>query len=166
MAEATECGPELSLLFVKWLRDGVLLIDSDELIRHDPVTKSLHVQWERFKSKEGVLYRTYWKRNKEAECWQLVLPGKYRVEIMNTAHSSVTGGHMGVKKTQVKVAKKAYWVGWARDVRDFCRRCDACAVSPWCSDKSRRVAEHVRRSSVGACRDRRDRATPTVEQGK
>jgi len=34
---------------------------------------------------------------------------------------------MGVKKTQTKVAKRAYWVGWTRDVRDFCRRCDACA---------------------------------------
>jgi len=40
------------------------------------------------------------------------------------------------------------------------------AVSPWCSEKARRVAEHVRRSSVGACRDRRDGATPTVEQEK
>jgi len=31
MADATECDPELSLL-VKWLREGVLPIDSDELI--------------------------------------------------------------------------------------------------------------------------------------
>jgi len=46
---------------------------------------------------------------------------------MQTAHASVTGGHMGVKKTQKKVAKRAYWVGWTRDVRDFCRRCDICA---------------------------------------
>jgi len=46
---------------------------------------------------------------------------------MRTAHASVTGGHMGVKKTQVKVARRAYWVGWTRDVRDFCRRCDICA---------------------------------------
>jgi len=111
MAEATECDPELSL-FVKWLRDGVLTIESDELIRHHPVTKSLHAQWERFKLKEGVMYRKYWESNKKAECWQLVQPGKYRVEIMNTAHSSVTGGHRGVRKTQVKVTKKAYWVGW------------------------------------------------------
>jgi len=43
---------------------------------------------------------------------------------MSTAHASVTGGHMGVKKTQMKVAKQAYWT---RDVRDFCRSCDVCA---------------------------------------
>jgi len=34
---------------------------------------------------------------------------------------------MGVKKMQTKVAKRAYWVGWTRDVRDFCQRCDICA---------------------------------------
>jgi len=34
---------------------------------------------------------------------------------------------MGIKKTQVKVAKQAYWVGWSKDVREFCRRCDVCA---------------------------------------
>jgi len=26
---------------------------------------------------------------------------------------------MGVKKTQVKVAKQVYWVGWYKDVRYF-----------------------------------------------
>jgi len=37
---------------------------------------------------------------------------------------------MGVRKTQIKVPKRAYWVGWSRDVRDFIRRCDACARYP------------------------------------
>jgi len=30
---------------------------------------------------------------------------------------------MGVRKTQIKVSKRAYWIGWARDVRDICRKC-------------------------------------------
>jgi len=34
---------------------------------------------------------------------------------------------MGVKKTQVKVAKQVYWVGRSKDVRDFRRSCDVCA---------------------------------------
>jgi len=28
---------------------------------------------------------------------------------------------------QTKVVKRAYWVGWTRDVRDFRQRCDICA---------------------------------------
>jgi len=102
-------------------------VDGNELARHDPITKSLRVQWERSKLSEGVLYRKYWGNNKETKYRQLVPPLRYCEEIMNTAHSSVTGGHMGVRKTHIKVAKKAYWVGWSWDVREFCRKCDACA---------------------------------------
>jgi len=100
MSEATKRDPELSL-FAKWLSGGRLPIDSDELTQHDPVTKSLHTQWERFKSKEGVPYRKYWENGKETEGWQLVSPVKYRLELMNTAHLSV------LRKTQIKGAKKA-----------------------------------------------------------
>jgi len=100
MSEATACDPEISL-FASWLRDGKLPVDSNELTRYDPITKSLHAQWERFKLNEGVLYRKYWENHKDAESWQLVPPFKYRTEIINTAHSSVTGSHMGVRKMQI-----------------------------------------------------------------
>jgi len=104
-----------------------LPLTSNELAQHDPATKSLHAQWERFKVTEGVLYRKYWSNTQEGESWQLVAPLAYRKEVMRTAHASVTGGHKGVKKTQVKVAKQVYWVGWSKHVRDFCRSCDVCA---------------------------------------
>jgi len=110
IAAASESDPELSL-FVGWLKQGLLPLDSDELTRHDPITKSLHAQWERFNCKEGVIYRRYWEGRGEDDTWQLVAPIGYREEIMRTAHVSVTGGHMGIKKTQVKVARHAYWVG-------------------------------------------------------
>jgi len=109
-AAASAADAELSL-FIGWLREGLLPIDSDELVRRDPVTKSLHAQWERFQLKEGVMYRRYWQGRENDDVWQLVPPVNYRDEIMRTAHASVTGGHMGVKKTQTKVAKSAYWVG-------------------------------------------------------
>jgi len=126
IAESTEKNTELAT-FVKLLQDGLLPLTSNELARHDPATKSLHAQWKRFKVTEGVLYRKYWSNNQEGESWQLVAPVAYCNEVMRTAHASVTRGHMGVKKNQVKVAKQVYWVGWSRDVRDFCRRCDVCA---------------------------------------
>jgi len=113
--------------FCGWVKDGMLPLSSNDLTRHDPVLKILHAQWERFKVNDGILYRKFWTNDREGDIWQLVAPTGYRKEIMSTAHASVTGGHMGVKKTQTKVAKKSYWVGWSRDVRDFCRSCDVCA---------------------------------------
>jgi len=98
IAAASENDPELAL-FGGWLKQGLLPLDSDELARHDPITKSLHAQWERFNCKERVIYCRYWEGRGEDDTWQLVAPIGYREEIMRTAHASVTGGHMGIKKT-------------------------------------------------------------------
>jgi len=96
IAAASEKDTELSL-FIGWLKEDLLAINSDELTRRDPITKSLHAQWECFKLKEGVMYRQYWQGREEDDMWQLVSPVDYREEIMQTAHASVMGGHMGVK---------------------------------------------------------------------
>jgi len=126
IAAATAKDQELSL-FAGWLKESLLPLNCDELTPYDPITKSLHAYWERFNLKEGVIYRRYWEGREENDTWQILAPVEYREEIMRTAHASMTGGHMGVNKMQTKVAKRAYWVGWTRDVRDFCRRCDVCA---------------------------------------
>jgi len=55
------------------------------------------------------MYGQYWEGGEEDDTWQIVSPVEYREEIMKTA--SVTGGHMDVKKSQTKVAKRAYWIG-------------------------------------------------------
>jgi len=66
IAVAYEKYAELSL-FTGWLKKGLLLTDSDELTRNDPVTKSFHAQWERFKLKDGVMYCRYWEGSKEED---------------------------------------------------------------------------------------------------
>jgi len=119
IAEATEKDAEL-FSFSGWVKDGMLPLPSNDLTRHDPAFKTLHAQWERFIVNDGILYQKFWKNDQDGDSWQLVSPVGYQKEIMSTAHASVTGGHMGVKKVQTKVAKQAYWVGWSRDVRDFC----------------------------------------------
>jgi len=115
IAVANEKDNELSI-FIRWLKGGLLPIDINDLTRYDPITKSLHAQWERLKLKDGVMHRRYWEGREEEDSWQLVSPIEYSEEIMRTAHASVTGGHMGVKKTQMKVAKTSV-LGWMDERR-------------------------------------------------
>jgi len=70
IAAATEKDQELSL-FAGWLKESLLPLSSDELAQYDPITKSLHAQWERFNLKEGVIYRRYWEGREEDDTWQL-----------------------------------------------------------------------------------------------
>jgi len=126
LAVPTEIDPEIAQ-FTAWLSARRLQIDGNKLAGYDPVTKGLHAQWERFSVREGVLYRRCWSNGDRADSWQVVLPVCYREEAMESAHQSVSGGHMSIRKTQSKFAMKTYWVGWTVYVRDYCKRCDKCA---------------------------------------
>jgi len=105
LAAATEIDPEIAQ-FSAWMSARKLPMDGNELAGYDPVTKGLQAQWERFSVREGVLYRRYWNNGDQADSWQVVLPVCYR-EAMESAHQSVSGGHMGVWKTQSKLAMRA-----------------------------------------------------------
>jgi len=126
LAAATEIDPEIAQ-FAAWMSARRLPIDGNELAGYDLITKGLHPQWERFSVREGVLYRRFWGNGDRANSWQVVLPVSYWEEAMGSAHQSVSGGHMGVRKTQSKLAMRAYWVGWTVDILEYCKRCDKCA---------------------------------------
>jgi len=103
MAEATRTDPELAM-FAAWFSERRFPLDCNQLAEFDSVSKSLHAQWERFSLREGMLYRQHWDNSGNKDMWQIVVPVRYRQEAMYSAHQSVSGGHMGVKKTQLKLA--------------------------------------------------------------
>ena len=57
---------------------------------------------------------------------QLLVPRSLRALLLQHLQAGPTAGHMGVKKTQDRVMKMAYWRRWRADVAMFCRRCTQC----------------------------------------
>jgi hypothetical protein len=83
--------------------------------------------------KSGVLMRKWMPPEASLdEEWlavhQVVVPTKYRGEILNLAHENPMGGHLGVRKTKVKILQHFYWPGLQHDVADHCRTCHTCQV--------------------------------------
>ena len=56
-----------------------------------------------FEEKDGVLYRSY-----KHPIRQVMVPTPLRRQLMEIAHESTMGGHMGVKKTADKIQKAFY----------------------------------------------------------
>ena len=83
--------------------------------------------------KSGVLMRKWrpadvpaddeWKVN-----YQVVVPSKYRKEILHMAHSFPLAGHLGVNKTQDRILQHFYWPKLRRDVAKFCKTCHVCQM--------------------------------------
>jgi transposase InsO family protein len=94
----------------------------------DPTTKNLWNQWKRLHLANGVLYRSWTSVDGLHIRWQLVPPKSIQNQIMKMAHTGMTGGHLGIKRTQHQVQLRAYWPGWSEDVARFCRQCNECST--------------------------------------
>ena len=99
-----------------------------DVVGLDKVTKNMWNQWERICAVDGVLYRKWVSNDGLHQRWQLVPPKSIQDQLMTMAHTGMTGGHMGIKRTQQQLQLRAYWPGWAEDVARFCRKCPECSM--------------------------------------
>ena len=60
--------------------------------------------------------------------YQIVLPQKYRHDVLSLAHEAPMAGHLGMKKTYCKVLNHYYWPGVHRDVKKLIRCCHVCQM--------------------------------------
>ncbi|XP_069945022.1 uncharacterized protein [Cherax quadricarinatus] len=57
---------------------------------------------------------------------RLVVPTKYRPQILNIAHNTSLGGHLGITKTLYRITKEFYWPKLKKDVKNHIRCCREC----------------------------------------
>ncbi|XP_071842666.1 uncharacterized protein [Apostichopus japonicus] len=82
--------------------------------------------------RNDILYRKVSGNDKPSD--QLVVPEKFRNQVMKLAHDSIMAGHLGIAKTTDKVQSQFYWPGVGSDVMRYCKSCDICQRT---SDKGR-----------------------------
>ena len=101
------------------------VIDREKLKQMQRDDKSLQKFWEKddvvvrgqaetsFEVQGGVLYRVYKHPyvNGGKPLKQVMVPVQLRGRIMELAHGSIMGGHMGIKKTTNKIQSAFYWPG-------------------------------------------------------
>ena len=60
---------------------------------------------------------------------QIVVPHRYRSEILSMAHDNLLAGHLGVNKTYDRILRHFFWPGLKKDVVQHCRSCHICQVA-------------------------------------
>ncbi|CAK1590660.1 unnamed protein product [Parnassius mnemosyne] len=91
-------------------------------------TKSYWAQWDSLLIQDGVLCRK-WENGRGDRCHlQMVVPKAKVPDILQLYHSGCSGGHLGVKRTLLKIRERFYWVHCRDDVEDWCRKCTSCAA--------------------------------------
>ncbi|GFS07184.1 Gypsy retrotransposon integrase-like protein 1 [Elysia marginata] len=95
------------------------LVDADRTSRRGGKVVS-------FEKARGIVYRRYEDPRRNVSIKQVVLPKSLREYVMSVAHDSLTGAHLGIRRTKDKVLSNFYWPGVDGDVTRYCRSCDVC----------------------------------------
>ncbi|XP_065443424.1 uncharacterized protein LOC135982111 [Chrysemys picta bellii] len=83
----------------------------------------------RFLWEKGFLYREWapaGKMESGGSRRQLVVPQKYRRQLLCRAHDIPLAGHQGTWRTQQRLLRSFYWPGVFVTVRQYCGSCDLC----------------------------------------
>ena len=81
----------------------------------------------KYEKRRSVLYRIRNRVDGLGECSkQIMVPKILRRKVMEVAHNSIFGGHLGIKKTKDRIQTNFYWPGMQSDITSFCKSCDVC----------------------------------------
>jgi len=102
-------------------------------------------RWDQLKLIDGVLHIVK-KRQGYPESTLLLLPSRFRREVLESLHSSQTAAHFGVKKTLFLVHERFFWHDIRDDVKQHCQQCSDCASRKSPTKKPR---THMKKYLVG-----------------
>ena len=107
-------------------------LSREELEEEQHNDESLQLQWTAAReARDGFLVDGGLLRHTSRDEWgdvrdQLVVPTRFRGELIRLAHGSHLGAHLGNKKTAQKILRRFFWPGLHRDVSEYCRACEEC----------------------------------------
>ena len=109
---AQEADSEIKPIF-EWKETFQEPPGKEVVMLHGFATRSYVQQWDKLHLMEDVLFRRWECSNGLYIAEQLVVPSEHRRAIIQLAREQ---GHFWVDRTAEQVQRRAYWVGWRRDV--------------------------------------------------
>ena len=80
-----------------------------------------------YEKRNGIWYRVRQRKDELGDSRkQILVPKSLREKVMEVAHDSLFGGHLGVRKTEDRIQTNFFWPGLHEDITSFCRSCDVC----------------------------------------
>lgn len=62
----------------------------------------------------------------EESFWRIWIPSSFRLQILSIFHEDLIAGHLGIRKTYLRLEQRIYWFGMRRDVNKYVKSCVKC----------------------------------------
>ena len=112
---------------LQWKRDG----EKPTWSTVAPLCRELKAywhEWDTIELKDNILYKKRFKDFGNDDDYLFLMPAVLRKEVFRQMHVSITGGHLGRRKTYDKIRKRFYWCNMHKDVSYWCRICSTCGA--------------------------------------
>ncbi|KAH8413932.1 hypothetical protein KR215_005138, partial [Drosophila sulfurigaster] len=78
--------------------------------------------------RDGQLFRHIVHRSDDFDdvTWKLCVPRAMRPRVLHECHDQPAAGHLGVRKTILRISQRYYWPGMHLDVKKHVRQCLSC----------------------------------------
>jgi transposase InsO family protein len=73
---------------------------------------------------------------------RLVVPNRYRTEVIQLYHATIFGGHLGINRVWEKLARRYFWPSMYSDVVNFIKHC------PQCQSRNRQIKKPKEKGSI------------------
>ena len=126
LVELQMANPAIAKLLT-WKKEGRSCPSRQELLQESSEVKELCGQWRALIVENGLLYRQWTPKSVKTVCLQLIAPQEIKQEIFKQVHVVRSGGHLGVRRTLVKIRQRFFWPHCKADVERWCKECTTCA---------------------------------------
>ena len=113
---------------IKWMQRQEVWPERNKVAAESPAVRNMWLIRQQLVLRQGVLYKTWTPVGKGETIYRLVVPRTLYKTIMQAMHDSVTGGHLGIRKSLSATRHSFYWYRMKETVRDWVRNCNKCGA--------------------------------------
>ena len=113
---------------LKWFESGTRPYGPD-VCAASPATRHYWNNWACLETVQGVLCRTFHRRNDTGRYCQFLVPRAMKSELFKQMHATLLSGHLGKKKTREKTLRNFYWFDMRAEINRMVTCCDQCGAN-------------------------------------
>ena len=113
--------------------ENLMQLDADDFRKQQQVDSSLQAYWTRAKAgstdfviHNDLLYRKAYPNVNTTNEYNLVVPTKFRSELISLAHDNLYGAHTGVNKTRLRLLMHFWWPKLSKMTAEYVKTCHQC----------------------------------------
>ena len=112
----------------KFLKESPIKPKWSEISMLSSETKTLINDWDRLIFENSLLCRKWESKDGHKHWLQIIVPTKYRDQILQQLHDSATGGHLGFWRTYNKIQVRFYWPKLREYIKLWVQTCKPCQM--------------------------------------